>query len=346
MGTLFDNPIAHHARHWVYLDKDRTHEVHVEVITDAKGSRFVTTEFAHRCLDPAEAVTHEEPIEAAWEIEVERTRVEGRLSRMGTYFRKTVGESRWHPLQSRPQTAPLGHAVSMPGGTHPEAKLGFHHFHDEKRSRDRLLLSVPRLDLAQPRFILADIAYEFPEINRGNLTIAHTRLTDITLRSVVSRADLDLADHGFRRLTTPLDYAAAYGADWRRTIPASIDEVTARVLAGRIGPGEAPRADPPVPLLGIHEARELLGDAALARLKRYLNEEEDSLWARGELGIRRFVSARRRTTSNAEQHELSALEAYLLVGYGFHSGNAQLVGVEGAKLARWAAHATGATQLA
>ena len=75
-----------------------------------------------------------------------------------------------------------GLEMPLPGAQSAAHKMSFHHFHNRDGS-DRLLISMPRMDIPGDRQILAELAFEVPRDEAGTLDIVHPRLAPVTLRS-------------------------------------------------------------------------------------------------------------------------------------------------------------------
>lgn len=340
MPAALENPFLGGPRHWVYVDRDRTHEVHLELEPRGMRAEFVITEFPFGARDAAEMVQRRVPLEEPWEVKLEQAALETELALAGTYYRTSAGEGRWTPVRAPPPAAPVrldAHVLPLPGAADAAATVAFHHFHHAKERRDRVLVSLPRVDLDAARFVLADLAFRFPEVDAGDLSILHPRLAPSTLRTALVRAHVELPRQGFGKLLDPVDYAAAFGGGWRERVRESFAGLARRLLDGRIGPGEAPpeREGPVVPV-DLVRLRDAFADERLAAVRaRHLDADTEArLVSQGELPIRRWVAQRRREARHDEQHVLSLLEAYLLTRYGMRANRRDLRDLEGAKLLR------------
>ena len=65
-------------------------------------------------------------------------------------------------------------------------KMRFHHFHGNETGRDRLILSMPRPGM-DGRHVLAEMIFEFPRVDAGELTVLHARLAPPMLASAVAK---------------------------------------------------------------------------------------------------------------------------------------------------------------
>lgn len=327
-------PTATAGAQWIYADVGRTHLVHATLETRAGKLHFVVAETPIGSRAPEDVLVQATPLAGPWDVAVERAALEMRLAGSGDYER--ADGNRWTRITARPSISHLdGHLVPVPGGNGANAE--FHLFHDRKQERERALVSLPRVDLPDGRFVLAELAFRFPHVETGDLGILHARLAQATLRSRLVRAHLDLRSHGFAKVVTNEDFLAAYGPDWRTDVRNAFDALTRRLLAGRLGRGDGWRPEtvrePPVHLAALRMA---YTDATLARVRaaNLAPSEESALVARGEFAIRRWTTTRRKSVAHNEQHLLSLLECYLLARHGDEWGDDALRDREGAKLLR------------
>ena len=328
-------------RHWVYLDDARTHEVHAQLAPRPGEYLLAMTEFPAGSRDPAEALVDERHLDTTEQVRLALSELEQRLSLSGTYFRADVEDMRWSPLQ-----APAGarkvdlraFEAALPASAGaPAAKLTFHHFHASARNRDALIIALPRADLATPRSILAQLDFDFPHVDAGDLKVLHTRLAPGTLRSAVVKQHMDLPSHGYSKLVEPKDYERAFGNGWVERTREVFRKAAARVFS--LAPPPPP---PPVGRDHAYIAAERLQKVVVhPKLKalrdRYLKPDEaETLLQGGELIIRRHVQVRRKRADHHIIYDLSLLESLLLVEYGLRRGQQALLDEEGAKLLRYA----------
>lgn len=320
---------AWRARHLIYLDESRTHELHAEVSARQDGLALVTTEFPAGSRDPLEALQMEEVLGTPAHVLSRLGELETRLTATGAYWRADAADMQWAkvaPATAAPRLDLRAHEFDLPDGG---GRIKLHHFHG--RGQDRLFVAMPRKDTAG-RHILADLAFEFPRVEHARIDVLHTRLAAPLLQGRLVHEHLDLPKKGFTKLVEPVQYERAFGADWRSTAKRTFEAAT-RLLLGR-GPllQEPPR--------GAASARDelmqvLAGAAVRDAAARFLGPtDERQLLSGGEFAIRRFVMMRRRRADHRDQWRLSILEAALLVRWALASGRQPMVDEEGAKLVR------------
>lgn len=332
--------LPHRPRHWVYLDDARTHEVHAQLAPRTNEFLLNMTEFPAGSRDPTEALVDERRLDTTEQVRVALAELEQRLALSGTYFRADVEDMRWSPLQ-----APAGarkvdlraFEAALPGATTPGAKMTFHHFHSSSKERDSLVIAMPRADLGVPRSILAQLDFDFPRVDQGDLKVLHTRLAPGTLRSAVVKQHVELPAHGYSKLVEPRDYERAFGNGWVERTREVFRRAAARVFS--LAPPPPP---PPVAKDHAYIAADRLEKAVVhpklrAIRDRYVTDAEaERILAGGELGIRRYVQVRRKKADHHTIYDLSLLESLLLVEYGLKRGQQALLDEEGAKLLRYA----------
>ena len=223
--------VALKARHWVYLDDQRTHEVHSLVHPRAPNDILLnTTEFPAGSRDAAEAIVDERALTTQGQLDLAMRQLEERLALSGTYYRADVQNMQWSLVAPPPAARRIdlrAHEVALPGAA-TGAKLGFHHFHGDRR--DSLLISVPREDLPT-RSILAQLEFEFPYADAGELKVLHPRLSPGTLRSSLAREHVELPTRGFAKLIDAPDYERAFGSGWLERTRQTFRLAAARVLS-------------------------------------------------------------------------------------------------------------------
>ena len=327
-------------RHWVYLDEHRTHEVHAEVEARPEDDVLVTTEFPAGSRDAAEAVQLARRVTAESEVAAHLLDLEARLRLSGTYFRLNLASMKWTPLgPPTPEMAVDLRAIElpMPGGA-PGAKMGFHHFHNPE-GEDRLLITMPRTDIGGDRHVLAELAFEFPQVDAGDLQVRHTRLTPPVLRSSLVREHVEKPREGFSKLVDAKDYHAAYGDGWVESARTMWRSAASRLLRRpptTPTPPAPPSAGPLAPARAA-ELREALVDAKVLGLKaRFLQPGEESrALLGGEHAIKRLVLTKRRQHDHTSAYDLSMLESALLLQYAIPAESWSLCDEEGDKLLRY-----------
>lgn len=327
-------------RHWVYLDEQRTHEIHAEVETRDEDDLLVTTEFPAGSRDPAEAVQSARRVTAEAEVAHHLLDLESRLRLSGSYYRLNVANMKWTslgPARTEPRIDLRAIELPMPGGASGQ-KMGFHHFHNPG-GEDRLLITMPRVDIGGDRHVLAELAFEFPQVDAGDLQVRHTRLTPPILRSSLVQEHVEKPKQGFAKLIEAKDYHAAYGEGWVESARLMWRSAASRLLR-RPTSAPAPTAVPvkgPVPPERVAELREALVDAKVLGLKaRFLQpgEEERALLG-GEHAIRRLIQSKRRQHDHAVAYDLSMLESALLLMYAIPAESWSLCEEESDKLLRF-----------
>lgn len=329
-------PVARVApRHWVYLDEARTHEVHAEVEPGADEDRLVTTEFPAGSRDPAEAVQSSRRVTAEAEVQLFLHELETRLRLSGKYFRADAADMRWTPLGPPAAGTSVDlRAIELPiPGS--DQKMAFHHFH--AATEDRLLISMPRLDVDTSRHALAELTFRFPRVEAGDLRILHTRLSSATLRSAIVEEHLVLPRRGYTKLLEPADYQRVYGDDWVATTRAVFGQAASRMIQGSPDVQELIKhAGRPAPE-GTDAVLAALKSGHVARLKaRYLQGGEGDIAVRtGEHVIRRLVNTKRKGLPHTSAYDLSVLEAVLLLEWAVANQVWSLLEEEGEKLLRF-----------
>lgn len=326
------------SRHWVYLDEPRTHEVHAQIDARGPGYVFSTTEFPAFSRDPAEAIVDERALTSTEQLALAMRQLEERLALSGTYFRADVADMRFAPLPAASGARKLdlrAHEIAIPGGA-PGAKMGVHHFHAAEGGRDRLLVTLPRLDQGGARSVLAQLDFDFPNVDAGDLAVLHPRLAAPTLRSALAKAHVELPTQGFAKLIEPTDYQRAFGSKWIERTRETFRLAASRVLGARRLEPPAPLAKEEYPAVEARSLAEALRDERVRALRsRYLGPgDADSLLSVGELAIRRYIQQKRRRADHHAQFDLSVVESSLLVEYGLRREMRALLDEEGAKLLR------------
>jgi hypothetical protein len=326
----------------VYLDDQRTHEVHALVEPRVGEFLFSTTELPAGSRDATEALIEERVLGTTDQLRAAMLGLETRLALQGTYYRADAADMQWR-LVPAPQGARAldlrAHEVAIPGAP-VGAKMGLHHFHAATgNGRDALLVSLPRLDLAgQARSILAELEFDYPNVDEGDLRVLHTRLAAPTLKSRLVQEHVELPKHGYAKLVEPRDYQRAFGASWLERTRETFRLAASRVLG--IRQPEAPAPLPveeyaTVPVAALAQALE--SDRVQQLATRYLTAaERRALVQGGELNIRRYFQARQRRADHHAAFDLAMLQTALLVQYGLDSQTQSILDEEGAKLLRYA----------
>lgn len=327
-------------RHWVYLDEHRTHEVHAEVEARPEETLLVTTEFPAGSRESSEAVQLARRVTQEAEVRSILHDLEGRLRLSGNYFRLDVAEMRWVPLgpAADGQRVDLrAIELPLPGGK-PGAKMGFHHFHSPQ-GEDRLLITMPRMDVEGDRHVLAELTFQFPQVEAGDLRVKHTRLAPPVLRSSLVQEHVEMPRQGFSKLIEAKDYHAAYGEGWMDSARLMWRNAATRLLLRRTPtpPPQAPPQKGPPTDARVAELREVLANARVMGLKaRFLAQGEEARAAQGgEHAIRRLILAKRRAYDHTVAYDLAMLESALLLQHALANASWSLLDEEADKLVRF-----------
>lgn len=319
----------------MYLDAARTHELHAQAALAGSNGIFVTTEFPAGSKDPGEVVRSQTTVSGEEELTSLLREIEDRLANTGSYFRTEAAEPKWTPLATPARPLDLrAHEAQIPGMETTGARMRFHHFHGEDGERDRLLISMPRPGMSG-RHVLAEMAFEFPHVDAGELQVVHARLAPAVLASVVAKEHVEAPRKGFRKLFEPKDYERTYGSRWAERASVMFKSATARVVAGPV-----PIAEPPPPQ-GVPDRlalmQSVLSHSRIEAIRaRYVDPvTEAQLVEGGEHGIRRFVNKLRARATHQQAYEISLLEATLLCEYAIPAKMWDLAADEGAKLLRY-----------
>lgn len=317
-------------RHWVYLDDQRTHEVHAQVALRAGEGVLVTTEFPAGSRDPAEVVQAQTRIAGEHELVDLLRELEDRLALAGRYFRADAQELKWAPLAPPTRTVDMrAHEAPLPDGS---GRMRVHHFHGEKK--DRLLIAMPRPGMSA-RHVLAEMTFEFPHIEAGEMNVLHTRLSPATLASAVAREHIEAPRRGLAKLFEAADYARAYGERWIEPTRVMLAGAAARIVGGDT-PAPAPLVQH-APPTRLEQIKDGLSAPQVARLRgRWLDAvTEARLVDGGEHAIRKYVNGLRKKEQHDKSYELSILEATLLLQYAIPASMWDLAHEEGEKLMRF-----------
>lgn len=321
------------SRHWVYVDEPRTHEVHAELAPRPGGTALVTTEFPSGSRDPADAVLAESLAAAEPDLLVMLRELEERLAHAGRYFKADAADGRWAPLPPPRSRAPdlRAHEVPLPESADPAARIRFHHFH-KSGADDRLVISMPRKEVPG-RHVLAEMSFQFPHIERGELQVLHSRLAPATLRSTILREHVEAPRRGFAKLVEPADYQRAYGQGWLDKTRAMFRRATASLVAGE---AERPREPQKAPDRIEAMRLAMLSPRAQALKERYVSPETEArVVPGGEHAVRRHIAHLRATHGHTIAYELSIVEAVLMLQYAIPARMWDLCEEEGAKLLRY-----------
>ncbi|GEM_PF-4202023 len=336
MATLGAPRLA--PRHWIYLDEAQTHEVHAQVEPRQAESVLLVTEFPRGSRDASDVVQDVRRVDEEADLALALTELEDRLRIAGRYFRADAKELKFAPLGPAPAARKVDlRALEMPipGAAKPGAKMGFHHFHNPSGT-DRLLVSMPRMDIPGDRQILAELEFEFPRVEAGALQIVHPRLAPATLRSALVREHIELPQKGFGKLVDAADYVRSFGETWIESAKEMWRNAAARMLSPR---PEEPlqtyqRPKRPDRVMDIQDA---LGHAKVLALKaRFLHGDEGPrAVSAGEHAIRRLIQVKRREHDHTVAYELAMLESSMLLEYALGAEVWSLFEEEQKKLLRY-----------
>ncbi|HUR68653.1 MAG TPA: hypothetical protein VM370_05350 [Candidatus Thermoplasmatota archaeon] len=324
-------------RHWVYLDEQRTHEVHAQFALEGPAGILVTTEFPMGSREPGEMVQAQTPVRGEAELLGLLAELEGRLALTGTYFRAEADDLTWQPVKAPPPTVDLrAHEAAIPGMEATQGRMRFHHFHGEGAGKDRLLISMPRPGMTG-RHVLAEMLFEFPRVDAGEINVLHARLAPPVLASAVAKEHVEAPRKGFAKLFEPRDYERAYGDGWFDKTRTMLSRAAVRLVGG---PSPVPEAPVP-PALGeparLAEMRAALASQKIEALKAmYIDPvTEARLVEVGEHAIRKHVNLLRRKMSHHQSYDISMIEAILLTEYAIPAKMWDLCNEEGGKLLRY-----------
>lgn len=318
----------------MYLDAQRTHEVHAQVALAAGQGYLVTTEFPMGSREPGEMVQAQTPIRGESELVMLLRELEDRLALGGTYYKTDSAELKWAPLAPPTVSVDLrAHEAPIPGMEQTGGKMRFHHFHGAKEGKDRLLIAMPRPGMSG-RHILAEMDFEFPRIDEGSLHVLHTRLASPLLQSAVAKEHVEAPRKGFFKLFEPKDYERAYGDGWFERTRAVFGKAAARLVAGPAPMSPMPKHSPSPQL---EQMRAALGSDRIETLKKkYLDPQTEAvLVGGGEHTVRRFIAGLRKKLPHQHSYDVSILEAALLCQYAIPAKMWDLANEEGAKLLRY-----------
>lgn len=323
-------------RHWVYLDAQRTHEVHAQFAQSGAQGILVTTEFPMGSREPGEMVQSQTPVRGEPELVTLLAELEGRLALGGQYFRAEAGDLQWIAVKAEAPPVDLrAHEAPIPGLEATGGRMRFHHFHGESGESDRLLISMPRPGMSG-RHVLAEMKFEFPRIDQGELNVLHARLATPLLASAVAKEHVEAPRRGFRKLFEARDYERAYGEGWFDKTRGMLQRAAVRIVGGA-----APAPQPPMPVHApsdrLEQMRLALASSRIEALKmQYVDPVAEAVLVEaGEHAIRKFVNGLRRKATHQQSYDLSLLEAALLCEYAIPAKMWDLANEEGAKLLRY-----------
>lgn len=322
-------------RHWVYLDDQRTHEVHAQYSSTGPQGLLLTTEFPMGSREPGEMVQAQTPVRGEAELLTLLGELEQRLVLGGRYYRSEAGNVQWTPVTAARVDVDLrAHEAPIPGMETIGGRMRFHHFHGET-GRDKLVISMPRPGM-EGRHVLAQMDFDFPSIETGEMSVLHTRLATPLLASAVAKEHIEAPRRGFRKLFGSRDYERAYGEGWFEQTKAMLSHAAARLIGGQ-PPAPTPVATPVAMPSKIERMRAALATSRVEALKlRFIDPVTEAVLVEGgEHGIRRYIHKLRMRTSHQESYDVSMLEAILLTEYALPAKMWDLAHDEGGKLLRY-----------
>lgn len=323
-------------RHWVYLNTERTHELHAQFTPQPDGGLFVTTEFPMGSREVTEMVQSQSPAHGEAELANLLKDLEGRLALTGRYFRTEAGRLDWTALETTPPPIDLrAQEIPIPGMEATGGRMKLHHFHGATSGRDRLVISMPRPGMSG-RHVLAQLEFAFPHVEDGDMSVLHPRLAPALLASVVAREHVEAPRRGFAKLFAPHDYERAYGGGWFEKTKGMLQRASARIVGGPAPIIVEPRR-PPAPPARLDQIRAALASPRIEALKaQYVDAVTEAMLVEGgEHTIRRYVGGLRRKVTHLRAYEISLLEAALLTEYAIPTSMWDLAAEEGAKLLRY-----------
>lgn len=324
-------------KHWVYVDDQRTHEVHAQVAQAGGTGYLVTSEFPMGSREPTELVQAQTPVSGEEELLTLLHELEDRLSLSGRYFRTEAADLQWSPLAAPSRAVDLrAHETPIPGMEATGGRMRFHLFHGGASKKDRLLITMPRPGMSG-RHVLAEMQFEFPRIDEGELAVLHARLAAPLLASAVAKEHVEAPRKGLKKLFETRDYEQTYGDGWLDRTKAMFHRAAARLVGGPTPiavPVPLPQHAPPSRL---DQMRTALTSPRVETLKRkYLDAQTEAvLVGGGEHAIRKFIGAMRKKLNHQYAYDVSILEAALMCEYAIPSQMWDLASEEGAKLLRY-----------
>jgi hypothetical protein len=195
---------------------------------------------------------------------------------------------------------------------------------------------MPRMDIPGDRQILAELNFEFPRVEAGELQIVHPRLAPPTLRSALVREHIEMPQKGFGKLVEAADYVRSFGETWLESAKQMWRGAAARMLSPH--PQEPIQAyQRPKRPDRVAEIQEALGSAKVLTLKaRFLHGDEGArALAAGEHAIRRLIQTKRREMDHTVAYELAMLESSLLLEHAMGAEVWSLFDEEQTKLLRY-----------
>lgn len=316
---------------WLYVDERRTHELHAGI----RGAEFVVRESAYGNEDADEIFESVTPIAEAWEGQLFLMELENRLGLLGKYWRFDVlaPQAGWTLVHAKEAFESLD--MRTVRSELYEGRVAFYHFH-KRGSRDVVLVNIPSATPRGPRYMLAQMTFDFPNAADGDLDLLHPRLPTGPAQSLVARAYLDAKAKGYDKLIGPQDFALVHGKDWRQELHHAYETTLQRLSEGRLGSGKELRArDAPVDDLYTDYLASLSDPRLIALHARFLQTgEEQQLMEGGETAIRRFITKKREEATPNDQHLLTILQASLLARDGLRAGQPTKVDPEVAALVR------------
>lgn len=324
-------------KHWVYLDAQRTHEVHAQSsLADGRGY-LVTTEFPMGSREPGEMVQAHTPVRGEDELIALLGELEERLALTGTYYRAESAQLTWSRLAPPTRALDLrAHEAPIPGMEATGGRMRFHHFHSEA-AKDRLLIAMPRPGMSG-RHILAEMDFEFPRVDEGSLSVLHARLAAPLLTSAVAKEHVEAPRKGFLKLFEAADYERTFGDGWTERTRQMFSRAAARLIGGAQPAAgvrsTVPRHHPPAQL---EQMRAALASGRIEALKyKYVDPQTEAvLVGGGEHTVRRFIAGLRKKLPHHHSYDISVLEAALLCQYAIPSHMWDLASDEGGKLLRY-----------
>ncbi|HVM45905.1 MAG TPA: hypothetical protein VM582_08225 [Candidatus Thermoplasmatota archaeon] len=227
----------HQSVMWVYIDVQRTHELHVGL------RKTETLEFLMRERSlGADEVTLETalPLAAAWESKLHHTQLEERLTLLGSYYRHSVGTGGgWTPVRRPTADTSFDLKPLEVAGIRRDAQFYYY----GSRHDDTGTLLVVGVDPQQPgRSPLARLDFVFPHAQQARLSLVHPSLPPVLLRSTLAATHLDLRQRGLEKVPA-VDRGSSANKAWCEQLDRVLDVTMNRIAAGAWG-GLPPRGTP------------------------------------------------------------------------------------------------------
>lgn len=217
---------------WIYVDAQRTHELHVG-LRRGPTLQFLVRERAAGMEEAWETLV---PLAEPWESRVHHAQLEERLTLLGTYYRHSVGTpGSWSPVRRPSIDRALDLAPLSYEGIRGDAQ--FHYYGSRRDETGVLLIVVPDPKRAG-RSLLARLDFTFPGASTGRLALVHASLPSVLLRSALAAAHVEVRARGLEKLAG-VDRAVGANRAWAQQLDQVLGTALARIASGAWG-GQLP----------------------------------------------------------------------------------------------------------